>query len=570
MIKKYRNIILTNVSIIGFGLNNVKAVHNNGKLSIKIDNKDYTLEANKIENIAAQNSIEKLLLALQGAKEDIKDNDNKKVAGDITKDLYFVKSIEPGEGSTGTEIKMDDKFAITLTATKQAKIELVSKRKCIDFDYTDKKQLKKEEEDKLLEKVIQGEELSKIIGDDSILFDNKTSTLNGLALNTAGKIIGKDVKVLDENNKIKFKIDSGKIKAGKFKTVVCKFGTGVEEKLVAGLDLEKLCVEGNALNDKTSTQVFTKLNSIPLTSENVKVFFKDSVKSKINCNGTTIINESAKTAASNDNFIVIDNIVEDDINPIFLKKTFKVEFDNAGNGDKKVNNDILETIKSNLKTEFGDKVAFSVQDIINNIKAVTTSGDLPSAIFKDDAFTNLKNVTIKGVNTASNAELKNDNKVNSSVITIKIKEAAFAEGVVKTEIKITCNLDNVKKGGNKLKEDVKNNIFSILNRTLTEATTIDAIITELNTKLDGKFADSSKKIAATDIVFTDVSTNGNITKSGDITIKNDFVNKLKDDCFETPAKPKGGKESGSSNGDEQKGDNNKGRKGCSGSGKKNK
>jgi len=266
-------------------------------------------------------------------------------------------------------------------------------------------------------------------------------------------------------------------------------------------------------------------------------------------------------------FIVIGGITQNDINPIFLKKTFKVELDNEGDEDKKVADGILETIENNLKTNFGDKVVFSVQDIINNIKAVTTSGASPSAIFKNDAFNTLGNVTIAGVNTAANAVLKNDDKVNSAVITITIKEAAFAEGVVKIEFTINCDLPNNNEvGGKKVKQTVINAIKGIINSTTSKITKA-AFVQKFN---DSTAIKRSSDFAVTDFVFTEIESGSDIVKSGKITINDSFWSKLTDACFEAPAKPKGGEGSGSSNGGEQKGDNNKGGKGCSGSGKKNK
>jgi hypothetical protein len=544
MIKKYRNIILTNASIVGFSLNNVKAAETtNGKLSIKIDNKDYTLEAKKIDNVTTIKDIDGLLKALETAKKDIKDKDNQQVQGAITKDLYFVKSIQPGEGCDAKEFQMDDNFAIKLAAAKEANIELVSKRKCIDFEYSGEKRLKKDAEDFLLYTVIQGKALSTITDTGVLGADFGNSTLDGKKVKDGTEIIGKEVKVLDETNKIKFKIDSDKIDEGNFKTVVCKFADGVESNLVAGVDLDKYVIIDLDKDKLKTTDIITKLNKIDLLSDNKgENFFKNDAKFKAFKDGTGVPLESTNSAGadfSGAKFIVLSDIKEADINPVFLKKTFKVELDKEGNNDKKVESNILETIENNLKTKLGDKVVITVQQIIENIKSISDAG----TIFKSSPFANLDNVTIIGVNTIANAKLKNEDTVNSAKIKISIKAAEFAAGIVKTEFTITYdNFDNKDVNGKKVKQTVINAIKGIIDSTTSKITKAE-FIKKFN---DATAIARSSDFAETDFGFLEIESGSDIVKSGKIDIKEGFWSKLKDECFDAPAKPKGGDKSNGS------------------------
>ena len=263
----------------------------------------------------------------------------------------------------------------------------------------------------MLKTVIQGNKLNSIsvVG----ITDFGNSTLNGEIVKDNTKTIGSQVKVLDETNKIKFKIDSDMIFVGCCKKVVCNFEPGLKEKLVEGVDLEKLCdafkEEGIKKENLKLSAVVKSLNNCDIVDTN-KGFFN-------NLNGVLIIKDGDSTKEENkvnndENpkdfsdaiFVVIDGIKEGHINPIFLKKNFTVKFDNEGNNDKKFDkNEILLQIQDTLNNELKDKVDIKVSDITNIISNFN-SGKPNDTIIKN-AFDTLDNISIVGVKNEVNGTL---------------------------------------------------------------------------------------------------------------------------------------------------------------------
>ena len=535
MIKKYRNIILTNASIIGFGLNNVKADPNNGKLTIKIDGKDYTLDANKIETVANKQSIDALLTALDGKKDDIKDNENKKVAGDITKELYFVKSILPVGKSTNEEIKIGDDFSIKLTEDKQAKIELVKKEDRINITYdadVNGGELTKENEEKILDNILQG-----------VTIGGMCTALNleGLGFTFGGenkddKTIGTDINLFANNDKIEFKIT--KLPDVGFKTVVCKFAEGVEELLVEGIDLESFCtnVDNDSLKNKTYAEIFQELQNSQFTDKKIDKFFKDNAVLKINCNGNKDIKGSVQTDNNDGNFIIIKDIKEENINPIFLKKKFSVQFDNTGADKKTVKSEILKKIEGKLNEKFKDEVEIYVKSIIDVIYGVDNGSG--TKFIDDNKIDDLTNISFEGVNLVTTPLLDfSTSFVDKKDIIIKLKEGAFRAGIVEDVINLTFKTDNIKKDSRKLKDNIKSNITTTVSGINTK-TTKAAFVKTFNSIQGLEMTNNNNGLVESDFNFTNVLAGNEIGKNGEIALNDSGIKKIADSCFEDAPKPK--------------------------------
>ena len=548
MIKKYRNIILTNASIIGFSLNNVKAAAdtnvyvNIGEINYfeatkgKIDKsklKDLKGLINELESLTGESKLKK-----DGSTDQLE-------LKDILKE-YFVKSVKVGNSEKLTGNTLTDIHEVTMSTDDNNKliVELVKKEDRINITYDETlkgARLTKESEGKILAGILQGKkntEINALIGLKNLKFN-----LGGNAETDSTKIIGNDVNLFADNNKIDFEIT--KLPDDGFKTVVCKFADGV--KTVEGLKFDNYIIDGLAKSGLKISEIIAVLNNIDLLdSNNGKNFFKNDAKFKALKDGTGSPLESTNTTGadfSSAKFIVLSDIKEADINPVFLKKTFKVELDKEGNNDKKVESNILETIENNLKTNLGDKVVITVENIINIIKASTMPGDSSKSIFVETPFTNLDNVTITGVATGKGAKLADGDTVNSAKIKISIKAAEFAANVVKTEFTITYdNFDNKDVNGKKVKQTVINAIKGIIDSTTSKITKAE-FIKKFN---DATAIARSSDFAETDFGFLEIELGSDIVKSGKIDIKEGFWSKLKDECFDAPAKPKGGDKSNGS------------------------
>ena len=553
-------------SFAGIAINNIKAL--TGELTIKIDNIEYKLSTGIDSKITA---VDKLLEALNGANLS---GTNPLILDDNVKEKYFLKSLASVNPADATTVNIDENLKITLADDKQVKIELVSKTKCIEFEYTGKKQLKKDDEYVLLKTVIQGNKLDTVITGTDILSSKETSTLNELALNDNSKIIGKDVKVLDENNKIKFKIDSEKIAVDHFKTVVCKFNNDV--KLVDGINLEALYnldLKDIKKGNLDSATLISELKKAEASCDDISAkFLNDNFGfTVINGNSNITIKKNEDNKKFDDaDFIVLDDIKAADINPMFFKKNFTVVFDNEVDNTKKVDDKILDKIKDALNTKFRDRVKIKVSEITSEITKVKNDKDKDITVA--DAFRDLNNISIDGVNKAKDDKLKDTDDVIAPEIKINLKSAAFAAGIVKTVFKFDVDFNAVKKDGNKLNSDIVQFINGFKNemKGFENELPIEDFITYVNNKFNVYFLDG-ESLKATDFDFSqcqkDINVNS-LNRSGTIKAKGSIVNKLKDDCFETPAKPKG-KTEGSSNGTGSGDDNgDTSKKGCCGSTKK--
>jgi len=580
MIKKYNYKIAGIATFAGFAINNVKAAADT-KVYVEFGGKTY-FEATKglitKDNLSSLDNLIKELATLKAdniLKKDGTIEEDKLDLKDIS-EKYFVKSVKIGNAEKLTGVTLVDLSVKGLTIDdkdNKLTVELVKKESRIKITYDSNlkgARLTKANEEKILANILQGKKNSEISG--TIGLNNLEFVFGGKNQAESSQIIGTGLKLFAGNEKIDFKIT--KLPDTGFKTVVCNFASGVEAKLVAGVDLEKLCVAGTALNNKKLNEVFTALNNIQLTSENVNKFFNDSVKLKIKCNGTDEIDNDTKTTKNLDtNFIVIDNIEEKDINPIFLKKTFKVELNNEGNEAKQVAPKIIEAIKNNLKTKFEDSVVITVQDIINSIKNVVNPDKPEESIFVKTPFTKLDNVTITGV-ASTNGKLEEANKVNSAEIKISIKEAEFTEGVVTIKLELKVSFNDPKRGNKTLKPAVKDAIEKII-KDITTKLNIDEFVEKFNNDTTIATVDS-KQFDKDDFTFGSTLEGTYITKNGTITIGDKFFVKLTDDCFEEKKDNGGGdsqKGSSDSSGDTKNGGSGSGntpKKGCCNSNKGNK
>ena len=578
MIKKCVSKILTSVSFTGIAISNIKAAENKQKVHININGDVFHNNGDTAVNITGVKNFNALCNIIKGLGECVNHDDtSKKHNFNNFIDEYFVYSVTVGNSD---ENKLSDKFEIDLsTADADVVIELVPKRECIKFEYTGPAELAKADEDALLKTVIQGNQLKSISLGGVIDGDFGSSTLAGKTVKDCTDIIGKDVKVLDENNKIEFKIDSSKIVKGREKKVVCKFADNTKRKLVEGVDLEKLCAEFNGGGIKKDnlklSDVRVSLNKCDIVNTNHD-FFKNlngvSIrKDGEHSNNANIITNEDPKSFSTAAFVVVDGIKKENINPIFLKKNFTVKFDNSGDTDKNVDDNILNGIEDVLDNEFEDKVDIKVKDITKIISDVRNLNE--HDIIKATAFNDLSNITIEGVENKENGKLGYEDVVNSKDITVNLKEGVFADGIVKTVFNFKVNFNAVKKGGKDLNDTISGKINALITKlgvNNDKVLPIADFIEGVNDAFKNCFLEN-QSLAETDFDFSKCKKNQNDTslnKSGTILAKGSIVSKLKDDCFETPAKPKGktedssnGTGSGDNNGDTSK-------KGCCGSTKK--
>jgi len=523
-------------SFSGIAVNNVKAL--TGELTIKIDNIEYKLSTGIDSKITA---VDKLLEALNGANLS---GTNPLILDDNVKEKYFLKSLASVNPADATVVNIDENLKITLADDKQVKIELVSKTKCIEFEYTGKKQLKKDDEYVLLKTIIQGNKLDTVITGTDILSSKETSTLNELALNDNSKIIGKDVKVLDENNKIKFKIDSEKIAVDHFKTVVCKFNNDV--KLVDGINLEALYnldLKDIKKGNLDSATLISELKKAEASCDDISaVFLNDNFDfTVINGNSNITIKKNEDNKKFDDvDFIVLDDIKAADINStMFFKKNFTVVFDNEGDNTKKVDDKILDKIKDALNTKFRDRVKIKVSEITSEITKVKNDKDKDITVA--DAFRDLNNISIDGVNKAKDDKLKDTDDVIAPEIKINLKSAAFAAGIVKTVFKFDVDFDAVKKDSKGLNSAIVK-IINKLKGTIKGfegELEIECFLNDVNKAFKDYFL-QGQNLADTDFDFSACKQNENgtsLNKSGTIKAKDTIVSKLKPECFETPKNP---------------------------------
>ena len=552
MIKKYRNIILTNASIIGFGLNNVKADADT-KVYVNIGNTTYS-EANKGKvdkaNLKNLNGLIVELTKLTDSSTLKKNGNSDTDKLDLAKisDEYFVKSVKVGTAEKLNDATLTDLSAATMSTTDANKltVELVKKEDKINITYNDDTvkgaRLIKAKEKEILKKIIQGK------ATNGLNINNVEFKIGSLTQgSTTNNVIGENIKLFADNEKIKFEIT--KIKAD-YKKVVCKFAEEVEEKLVAGVDLEKLCNAANILdNGKKLSEEITALNAVQVKDSNVGIFKSDANLAILpNGDNSKKLVENDKNIPASCDFIVIDGINVDDINPIFLKKTFKVEFVEGGD-NKTISKETIDSLNNKLKEKLEDTVIITAKVIFGALKEV-------SGI--KNGFTGNININDNNVVNGDATELKTTN-----VFIIKLKSDIFENNALKNKIKLTCDFSSINKD---LKEVFKNDVNTTLGKINVETTVTD-ILDKLNADLNGYLTGA---LDNKDIAIEPTATSGNVNSNSTIKFTKTGIAKLKD-CFEAPAKPKGGEGSGSSNGDEQKGDDKKGgEKGYSGSSKKNK
>jgi len=574
MIKKYNYKIAGIASFAGIAINNVKAV-TTGDVTIKIGEKIYTKTGSKIGNNAV-NTPENVLKEIAKLGSDLKDSDGKAIDLNAAEEKYFITSISD---SSLDSVKFDTtNCSCNITTTNPITIELVKKSDVINIDYdtTCKKKLTKAAEEELLKSILQGKQVDSIASGSvtkSFKFDTQESSSTKVIdkAEEGGLILPKD------GSKVNLIIKT--IENGKFKTVVCNFADNTESKLVTGVDLENLCTafkgNGKGLKQKGRklTLMLEGLNECNVDGSNPKFFDNldgvsikkdgsDAADDKIT--GDTEKNFSGAT------FVVVDGIKEENINPIFLKKTFEVELD-SNEINKTIVDDVKKLVEDKLKGKFEDTVVLNVSGIVDFLKTVQKS--VPNDIFVATAFNNLGNVAgIEGVELKNN-KFDGASKVNASAIKIKLKSAAFVATYIKTTINLTLtDIGNQTRGDKTLKSNVKTAIEKIFNDTKT-AISKAAFVGKFNDSNSGiQLADANKKFAETDFEFSPNPT-GDIDKDTNVTLKKEFWDKLNDSCFEEPKKPKEKEDdqSTSTSTGTGSGDNNGGKdskKGCCGSNKK--
>ena len=402
-------------SFAGIAMNNVKAAPGKQKVHIKIGGDVYYFKGDIEANLTQVNDFNKFCDYIKSLTEAVKQGGLTGRTFDFSKfyEDYFVKKVKVSGDETNL---LSDDLKIDLSAVNNdVEITLVPKRECIEFEYTSDKQLTKKKEDELLSKIIQGTTLKgvKIEG----LKKDKNNKLGNVVLEDTEKIVGgEDINLFDENELI-LSIDSAKIDNDICKKVVYYLDAELCDKLVEGVDLEKLCDAVDVLKENLKlSDVRTALNKIQVVT-GVDSFFKDDAPLTIFQDGDNnkIFNDNSKLNSAS-SFIVINQITEEHINPIFLKKNFTVGFDNSGNTDKKVDDNILNKIKDALNKELSDKVVIKVSDITSEISRVINK--LPNDIIVDKAFKTLDNINIEGVNFANKTNLQTTDVVNAKEIKI--------------------------------------------------------------------------------------------------------------------------------------------------------
>ena len=514
-------------SFAGTAINNVKA-DTTGDVTIKIGEKSYSFVGNKLSDNSKKKLDEVLgLIAALGSNLKLNGNGDVINLKDVAKE-YFIKEIKEIDNNPSADIKFDTtSCSCNIATTKPILIELVKKEDKVNIKYEDSKvnggRLTKASEKKILESISQGLKNSEI--NAAISLNNLEFSFGGYAHDESTKIVGTDIKLFENDNKIDFTIT--KLPNDGFKTVVCNFANDVQT--VEELDFEKYVIGGLGKKGLKTSEIIAELNVKDLLSgDEGKNFFKNDAKFKALKDGTgTALESTNSTGVDFDSakFIVLSDIKVDDINAKFLKKTFDVKLDTTDTS-KTVDSEKITELNNLLNEKFGNSVKFTTKDICDILK--TKNGII------NNAFTGNIKIGKGGADVEKGCSDDSSDLVDdkTTIFVIKLPETAFAVDIVKTTINLTCNLDNVKKDDKKLKGEVKKIISNVLNTPLDKVTPIDDIITKLNTVLGGKFADGSKKIEATDINFDDVKEGTSIKKSGNITINNTFAGKLNDDCFE--------------------------------------
>ena len=524
-------------SFSGIAMNNIKADAGIQKVHIKVGDNVYYKDGDGHINMKGVKDFNALCNFIKSFTAAVKQGDSTGKTFDFSKfyEDYFVKKVKVSGDETN---KLSDDLKIDLSAVSaDVEITLVPKRKCIEFEYTSDKKLRKEIEDMLLKTVIQGNKLSTINVVGISNFGN--STLNKKVVENGNEIIGSQVKVLDETNKIKFKIDSDKFGGGYCKSVVCKFNNDV--KLVDGINLEDLYnldLTGIVVNNLSFEVVSNKLKTVNASvgTDSAAFLSGNFGFTVINGNSNITIKKSEDNKKFDDaDFIVLDDIKAADINPLFLKKNFSVEFDKGDDNTKKVDDEILDKIKNSLNKELSDKVVIKVSDIIEEIKKVNNGN--PNDIIITNAFNTLNNISIEGVGNVKPNTLGLEDVVNSKEIKINLKEGVFAKGIVKTEFNFYVNFDAVKKGGKDLNSDIVeiiNNLKGTI-KVLEEELEIECFLNDVNAELKEYFLDG-KSLDETDFDFLACKkdkNDSNLNRSGTIKARESIVSKLKDTCFAT-------------------------------------
>lgn len=524
-------------SFAGVALNNVKAADTN--VYVNIGGTIYSEASNgKVQkaNLSSLDGLISELAKLTNAnvlKKDGTSNTETLNLKDILKE-YFVKSVKVGSVEKLTKEILADLTGETISTNDNNKlvVELVKKEDRINITYDDTAvkgaRLTKAKEKDILGFIIQGKNNKSILDGAGISnlefnFVNKTQT-------EETELIGKEVDLFTGEAKLEFKIL--KFTDG-YKTVVCKFSDDTESKLVKGVDLEKLCTASNITteNNELSAEV-TALNAVPVDNVNSKLF-KDGVTLNILPDGDSgkILAEGTKKIPSACKFIVVNDIKKEDINPIFLKKSFTVEFDNEGNNTKKVNDDILKKIKDELNKAFEDTVVIKVSDITTKILGVQEA--TPNDIILANAFTNLSAISIVGVKNSTPNTLDVNDIVDASEIKIKLKSAAFNAKQIKTTINLTLtNIGEQKRDDKELDPAVATKISDII-AGIKEVLLKSEFVSKFNDSGSGIELGEGKTFDENDFDFSQVATGNNIDKSAAITLTTSFWTKLNDKCYKT-------------------------------------
>ena len=536
--KKYGSKIFTSVSFTGIAISNIKAVENFKKVHLKVNGSVLHTEDDDHIDIGEVNNFDALYGIIKGLTNLVIDGDLSGGLLNLMYDYFFVKEVKI-KGNDVNQLKDDLTIDIS-AASDDVEITLVSKLDCIKFEYTENgKQLTTKKENELLSKIIQGKTLQDVII-DGLTVDSSSKLGNVELVDKTGKLVGKDIKLF-EGDPLILTIDSTKI-GNNFKTVVCKFDNDV--KLVNGINLEDLYNLVLTEIVKTSlnfTEVSNKLKTVKASyGTNSEVFFSDNFGFNVIKGSNTSV--TIKKSETNKNFqdagfIVLDGIKVADINPIFLKKTFSVEFDKTGAANKNVDPDIINKIQEALNKKFQDEVNIDVKSIIDVIYGVDNGSG--TKYIADNKLDDLSNISFEGVklNGRPNVD-KAKSFVDKKDIIIKLKEGAFNDGIVKNEISLTFNTDNIEKDNKKLKDDIKNAITTDVGNIKTE-TTKDNFVAKINSISKLKRV-ASKKFDKSDFDFGSSveGNNDNITKNGTIKFNQTGIAKIDDSCFEEEPKPK--------------------------------